>query len=445
MIRWQWLGLIVLFCCTSVWASELADIRIAPKADGARVVFDLDAPTTYHQFTLHNPERLVVDLDQTQTQLNPKTISHNNTPIHGVRFGNMDSPKLRVVFDLAHPINSHSFRLAANGDGHSRIVVDVTPKYKSLAQLSHAHSQPQFQAPPKPQPKVTLPKSTGRNVVIVIDPGHGGKDPGASGPHGAKEKTVVLGISKELYKLIKKEPGMTPAMTRYGDYYVTLRGRLQKARRNKADMFIAVHADAYKNSRSHGASVFALSERGATSEAARWIAAKENYSELGGVDLKGKDDMLRSVLIDLSQTATITSSLQLGHDVLQNLRHITPLHQSKVEQARFVVLKSPDIPSVLVETGFISNPSEERRLNSKAYQQQMAQAIMKGIREYFYQHPPQGTWIAAHASQRKYVVKSGDTLSTIAARNGVTTRQLKQANNLTRDTVNVGTKLVIPV
>jgi N-acetylmuramoyl-L-alanine amidase len=239
-----------------------------------------------------------------------------------------------------------------------------------------------------------------KKVVIVIDPGHGGKDSGAAGPNGGFEKHVVLKISKRLQQLLNDEPGFTAVLTRSTDIYLPLRKRLAIARKNHADMFIAVHADAYHYSNATGASVYALSQRGATSEAARWLAEKENESELGGLsnELADKDAMLRSVLIDLSQTHTIEASLGIGNTVLRNIGHFAQLHHPRVEQAAFVVLKSPDIPSILVETGFISNPLEEQRLTDPDYQEQTARAIKEGIKQYFIKNSPSGTWFA----QNKY-------------------------------------------
>ena len=241
----------------------------------------------------------------------------------------------------------------------------------------------------------------GRKITVIIDAGHGGKDPGAHGRAGTQEKTVVLAIAQELKRAINQQPGMQAVMTRDGDYYVPLRDRLKKARQSKGDIFISIHADAFKNPQSSGASVYALSLKGASSEAARWLAEKENYSELGQVDLSNKDDVLRSVLIDLSQTATISAGLDLGTIVLKNLQAMTKLHHLSVDQARFVVLKSPDIPSILVETGFISNPQEERRLRSPRYQKQLALAIMNGVKSYFRHRAPPGTWLAQHYGQHQ--------------------------------------------
>ena len=235
-----------------------------------------------------------------------------------------------------------------------------------------------------------------RKIVVVIDPGHGGKDPGATGMHGTHEKNIVLNISKKLQTLINQQPGFYAVLTRSSDSFIPLRTRLDIARRDKADMFVAIHADAYLNHVAHGASVYALSSRGATSEAARWLAKEENQSELmGGVDLSDKENVLRSVLINLSQTATIHASLLIGQNLLTVLHQFTPLHHRKVEQAAFVVLKSPDIPSLLVETGFISNAAEEQNLNNSIYQEKIAEALMVGIVRYFKQYSPPDTWLAA--------------------------------------------------
>jgi N-acetylmuramoyl-L-alanine amidase len=235
-----------------------------------------------------------------------------------------------------------------------------------------------------------------KNIVIVIDPGHGGKDPGAAGMNGAREKDVVLRISKELCATLNQEPGFKAVLTRDRDIYLPLRQRLAIARKNHADMFVAIHADAYNHAQATGASVFALSQRGATSEAAKWLAEKENESELGGLssELADKDEMLRSVLIDLSQTHTIESSLKIGNNVLRHLGTFSRLHHPRIEQAAFVVLKSPDIPSILVETGFLSNPLEEAKLTDPDYQYHTAQAIKEGIKKYFMTYSPSGTWFA---------------------------------------------------
>lgn len=241
----------------------------------------------------------------------------------------------------------------------------------------------------------TLPLMHHRDVIVVIDPGHGGKDPGAIGLRGTKEKNVVLSISKKLQQRINATPGYRALLTRTGDYYLTLRQRLRIARQDKADMFIAIHADKWRNVTASGVSVFALSQRGATSEAARWLATRENASELmGGVVLNDKSHLLQSVLINLSQSAMIRSSLKIGRDILNYVKNIARLHHNRVEQAAFVVLKSPDIPSLLVETGFLSNPHEEQRLRSRLYQNLLAKSLTHGITDYFSRYTPRGTWLA---------------------------------------------------
>lgn len=250
------------------------------------------------------------------------------------------------------------------------------------------------------QPIVTLPKPTKlQNIIIVIDPGHGGKDPGATGIRGTHEKNVVLAIGKDLQQMLNKQYGFHADLTRKSDYFLTLRQRLSIARKDHGDMFIAIHADAYKDKDAQGASIFALSLRGATSEAARWLAQKENESELGQV-LSDKDTTLQSVLINLTQTASVATSLKIGNDIVLQLSKVTKLHRGFVEQAAFVVLKEPDIPSLLVETGFISNSQEELRLRNPQYQHKIATALMQGIVTYYQQYPPSGTYLYAHKNSR---------------------------------------------
>jgi N-acetylmuramoyl-L-alanine amidase len=266
---------------------------------------------------------------------------------------------------------------------------------------THSNSLPKQSVISKP---IHFPKANrSKEIIVVIDPGHGGKDPGAIGDHDLKEKDVVLAIAKKLQGVINKQPGFKAVMTRDGDYYLTLRERLNIARQNKADMFIAIHADAVDDPFAHGVSVYALSLRGATSEAARWAAARENQSALmGGVELADKGDVLRSVLINLSQSATIQASLTIGQNLLANIKPFANLHYQHMEQAAFVVLKSPDIPSLLVETGFLSNAVEEKKLNYAHYQLNLAQAMMRGIKKYFISRPPRGTSLASQENPPHY-------------------------------------------
>jgi N-acetylmuramoyl-L-alanine amidase len=280
-----------------------------------------------------------------------------------------------------------------------------------------------------------------RQAIVAIDAGHGGKDPGAIGRSGTREKKVVLAIAKRLASLIDRELAMEAVLIRNGDQYLSLRERIAKARKNRADLFVSLHADAFRHARARGASVYVLSERGASSEAARWLASRENAADLvGGVSLGDKDEQLARVLLDLSQTATLQASHDLGQDILQSLQQTTRLHSSRLEQAGFVVLKAPDIPSVLVETGFISNPEEERKLRNQAHQTTIAKALLAGVRSYFLRNPPPGSMWA----ERQHMIKPGDTLSGIAQHYAVSTNQLRALNELATDLLRAGQVLRIP-
>ena len=294
-----------------------------------------------------------------------------------------------------------------------------------------------------------------RDIVIAIDAGHGGEDPGAIGAGRVREKDVVLGIAKEVNRLINKEKGFTSELVRSGDYYISLRGRTKKAREKNADLFVSIHADAFKDSRARGASVWVLSNRGATSEVGRWLAQKENSADLiggvGSVSLEDKDDVLAGVLLDMSMTASRSDSLQIASKIHGNVNKFAKMHKSRVESAGFMVLKSPDIPSILVETGFISNPEEARLLKTSAYQQKMARAIYEGIKSHFWNKPPAYTYVAyeknggdKQSTQREYQVVSGDTLSVIASRHGVALNVLRQTNDIKGDKIRIGQVLRIP-
>ena len=280
-----------------------------------------------------------------------------------------------------------------------------------------------------------------RDVIIAIDAGHGGEDPGAKGPSGVYEKNVVLKISQQLVDVINKEHGMRAVMIRKGDYYMSLRKRINKAREYKADLFMSVHADAFRDPKVHGSSVYVLSKRGASSEAAKWLAESENASDLiGGVSLDNKDDVLASVLLDLSQTASLEASIDIADRVLKGLKSVGKVHKRTVQSAGFAVLKSPDIPSILIETAFISNPQEERKLLSESHRTNMANAIMVGLRGYFRDFAPEGTLLAS----RKHIIGRGETLSTIAQHYQVSTDTLRRYNDLKGDLVRVGQTISIP-
>ncbi len=375
------LQLIFSVVFSSVMAAQINRISVENQtASHALITIDWDG-TREHVFVLKDPDRLVIDLPAATHRVDLTRVIHQPGLLQTVRQGHPVPGVLRLVFDVSTaPVFSVQRTVASP---HTRLLVNLSTTQRPLRAVKTV---------------VAAPKHLRRDVIVVLDPGHGGHDPGAIGPGHRMEKHVVLAIAQLLKKRIDSQPGLRAVLTRQGDYYVGLRQRLQIARRNNADIFISIHADAYINRQSHGASVFALSQRGATSEAARWLAEKENYSELGGVNLNGLDDkdgVIRSVLLDLSQTATISSSVQLGRLVLHDLGQITALHNKQIEQARFVVLKSPDTPSILVETGFISNPQEAVKLSSSVYQMQLANALLAGIQRYFAAYPPFGSFLDA--------------------------------------------------
>ena len=374
-LRLLWV-MLLFFYATVVCADEhlvgLTKIITSSTGSSSRLTLMLNGRVKSKVFTLSHPDRLVIDLENTELQVNLKTIRPLPTHINNVRVGHPAHSVLRLVFAADRPLQVKSFVFK------SKLIIDIyADKNKKAKALSL-------------KPAASIPAK--KMIIVVIDPGHGGRDTGAIGEKGTREKNIVLMVAKCLADLINQQPNMRAELTRKGDYFVSLRGRLQLARRNKADLFIAIHADAYFNGSASGASVYALSRRGASSEAARWLAQRDNFSELGSVDLtelNGKSH-LRSVLIDLAQTATISDSLRLGTSLLDSLDSMTKLHYARVEQAPFVVLKSPDIPSVLVEIGFVSNPTEELHLRNQAYQNKLARALLSGIQKYVRIYASQG-------------------------------------------------------
>lgn len=398
------LGCFIIWLVTfSVTAATLESLDVRVEPAKTSVIFmgygdHSKRPLLHNMFLLANPYRVVIDFDNTTTRLNLNRIPLHNGLITGIRSGHPTPNKLRLVFDLSDAVRTSSSSWVSANLSQKGLRIDIVNKSGAQLRLNkpqRAASRGQIpQQSRGPKHVHRSPTNSQRDVIIVIDPGHGGKDPGAIGPRRHAEKNAVLAIALKLKTLIDKQPGMHAILTRRGDYYVGLRDRLTMARKDNADIFISIHADAFIHQDSSGASVFALSPRGATSEAARWLAEKENYSELGGVNLSGLHDqngMIRTVLLDLSQTATISASVQMGTQVLRHLDKVTNLHNRVVEQARFVVLKSPDIPSILIETGFISNPREEKNLIDPHYQEKMARAIVSGLNRYFWEYPPRGT------------------------------------------------------
>jgi len=454
-------GLVLMLAAVqALAASDVQSVRLWRAPDNTRLVFDLSGPVQHNVFTLTAPDRIVIDVDGGNLPKPFEQLALKNTPISGLRAAKFDADTLRVVIDLSAQVTPKSFTLTPNQQYGHRLVVDL---YDEGADPSTTADIPATTTPSTPAAPVspTLPAlklpplpSSKRDIIIAIDAGHGGEDPGAIGPGKAYEKNVVLQISKELQRQINAEKGFRAELVRTGDYFIPLRKRTEIARKKGADLFVSIHADAAPRSSAYGASVFALSDRGATSETARWLADSENRSDLiggaGSVNL-GEDQMLAGVLLDLSMTASLASSLNVGQKVLSNMGRITRLHKSRVEQAGFMVLKSPDIPSILVETGFISNPSEARKLQTASHQQSLARSIHSGVRQFFHENPPPGTYVAwlrdsgkIASVPREHVVRSGESLALLAQRYQISLPALRSANSLKGDVIKVGQTLNIP-
>jgi N-acetylmuramoyl-L-alanine amidase len=414
-----------------VFAADVDGFRVWTDPEKTRAVLDLDARTDYQLFTLDNPPRVVIDLNQSSLDDSLAFVEEHAGVINAVRHGAPDKNTLRVVLDLENKSDVRSFLLDPTGDYGYRLVIDLFPKDRKISKTTLK--------------QISSLQQPNRDVVVAIDAGHGGEDPGATGKSRTREKNVVLAIARELKKTIDVQPGMSAVLTRNGDYYIPLRDRFEKARKHRADLFVSIHADAFKNRKVSGSSVFVLSSKGASSEFARRLAASENSSDLiGGVTLSDKDEMLASVLLDLSQSATMEASNAVADSVFGSLRDLGKTHKNHVERANFMVLKSPDVPSILVETAFISNPSEEKRLNDPAWQRKTARSITNGIQNYFYISPPPGTWIASNRQPVRYRVVRGDTLGEIASRYRVSLYSLRRFNGLKTDTIHIGSELLIP-
>lgn len=434
-------------------AAEVQGVRLWRAPDNTRLVFDLSGPVKHSVFTLNAPDRLVIDIPAGQMKAALDQLSLDNTPIKGVRSALRTPTELRIVVDLTSRVSPRSFTLPPNQQYGHRLVVDLYDE--GAAPEAPAASASAAAVPPA---RLAPSPSAQRDVLIAIDAGHGGEDPGALGPRGVREKDVVLAIARELQRQINAEKGFKAQLVRTGDYFIPLRKRTEIARKMGADLFISIHADAAPRTSASGASVFALSDRGATSETARWLADTENRSDLiggdGGVSLDDKNPMLAGVLLDLSMTASLSSSLDVGQKVLTQMGRVTPLHKRRVEQAGFMVLKSPDIPSILVETGFITNPAEAAKLQKSSHQQALARSIHQGVRQFFHSSPPPGTLLAwerdaklmaeAAPLTRSHVVSAGENLLQIAQRYQVSVASLRRANNLSGDVIRIGQSLRIP-
>jgi N-acetylmuramoyl-L-alanine amidase len=387
----------LLLCCALIsgWAQalQLSATRLWPSPDYTRITLESAQPVAHKYFTLSNPERLVIDLEGVEAgealAALAGQLSADDSYIGAIRVGLNRPGVMRLVLDLKAPVKPSVFQLQPLGQYGHRLVVDLYPAQANPAQTADAAATPPAAATPAtPEPAKPAAPQYVRLITVAIDAGHGGEDPGASGANGSHEKDITLALARKLKQKIDAQDNMHAVLIRDGDYFVPLGQRVVKARALKADLFMSIHADAFIKPHARGSSVFALSENGATSVAARWLAKRENDADLiGGANVDVKDPFLKRTLIDLSQTATINDSLKLGHAVLKEIGGVNTLHKGEVEQAGFAVLKAPDIPSILIETAFISNPEEEKRLNDPNYQDKLVDAIVEGVKDYFDKHP----------------------------------------------------------
>lgn len=404
-------------------SAKIKDIRLSKNKGYVRLVFDLDKKAGHSLFSLHDPERVVLDIKRAEMSHGLVDQIQANSLIRSVRSGVRNGDDLRVVFDLSEQVNPRSFLLTPSGKSGHRLVLDLHNK-KSASRVTRAKK---------------------RDVIIAIDAGHGGKDPGATGRSGTREKTVTLQIAKRLEKEINRQRGMSAVLIRRNDRFMRLRERIHKARDKNADMMISLHADSFPDPRARGSSIYALSVDGASSETARMMAEKENAADLlfGDVELAVEDQMVKEVLFDLSLTGTIESSLDIGGEILNQIKTVNRVHKKKVQQAGFAVLKAPNIPSVLIETAFISNPREEKNLRSKSHQIKVSKAITRGVNKYFARKAPPGTWLASQEGEHR--VKDGENLSYIADIYQVEQSDLRARNALYADNLLAGQVIKIPV
>jgi N-acetylmuramoyl-L-alanine amidase len=388
-----WMTLLSTLLMLPAHAVDVRAIRLWAGPDSTRVVLDLSGSTQHSLQVLKNPDRVVLDVADARLARGARAAAATGT-VKQVRMARRPSGELRIVLDLARPIQAKSFLAAPNNRYGYRLVIDLGASQSIDTPVKVEHAPPEA-----------------RDLIIAVDAGHGGEDPGAIGKNGTREKDVVLAIARQLALKIGAEPGMKAVLTRNGDYFVPLRDRMRRARAQQADLFVSIHADSIRDRRIDGSSVYILSQRGATDEASRWLAERENASDLiGGVSLDDKDNVLASVLLDLSQSASLSASQVAAERVLHQLNRVGEVRKPQVQQARFMVLKSPDIPSMLVETAYISNPQEELRLRGQAHQAKLAAAIHQGVHDYFYANPPAGTRVAqlaAGASPRATLAAGG--------------------------------------
>lgn len=431
-------------------AGDVESINVWRSPDYTRVVIDVSSRPDYSMFVLDNPHRVVIDIRQSRMNASLSALDLEDSPITRVRSGPRNDADTRIVLDLAASVNPSSFTLPPNAESGDRLVIDLYDTDVQAPAMAPAVAEPAVADSPVP-----AAGSSRRNIVVAIDAGHGGTDPGAIGYDGRiREKDVALSIAHAMYDTLKATPGYEPVMIRQGDYFVRLQQRPQLARQNRADIFLSIHADAHTTSRAEGITVYALSQTTAADENIRRVTEKENAADLlggaaGDTNLANFDDDLALTLLDLSMAWSIEQSMAAGSYVLNSLANVGRLRRDVPQQGNLWVLRSPDIPSLLIETGYLSNPAEARKLASADYQRRLADSIVQGVMNYFYERPPEGTLVAWQKSNnqgpdRQYVVTRGDSLSLIAQRNNISLSQLRAANNLRSDTIRIGQKLRIP-
>jgi len=415
-------------------ATTVENVRIWAESGKTRVVLDMSRSAEHSIFTLRSPDRLVVDLKDGRLARALTNMPTGVGSVRSIRSGIRSNGQLRIVLDLNENVRSRSFTAGPNSQYGDRLVIDLqrAGNLQTVKRASESYTP-------------------GRDIVVAIDPGHGGHDPGAIGKAKTREKDVALAISRSLASRINAEPGMKAVLIRNKDVYVDHRERMAIARRSKADLFISIHADAVDDRRANGATVYALSTKGASDEEARLLAERENAAvRVGGVSLEDKDQVLAEVLLDLSQNAALSASLEVGARVIGELAGIVRVRRKEVQQAGLIVLKSPDMPSILVETAYISNPAEEKKLRNPRHQSRLAGSIMSGIRTYFYTNPPPDTQIAMNTNRSpdrkvRHVIARGDTLSEIAERYNVSTAAIRAANQMSNNNIRIGQTLSIPL
>jgi N-acetylmuramoyl-L-alanine amidase len=450
-VRWQGiilLSMALLFTPLAAGAAEVDGLRIIRAPDYTRVLFDVSGQAEYSVFILEDPYRVVIDIRSSRMLADVSRLDLQGSPIRSVRSGVRNDSDIRVVLDMAEAVNPASFTLPP-GDGEgNRLIVDLYP-------IDREPPVAVEQMRERLATATSAVATTRRNIVVAIDAGHGGSDPGAIGYDGRiREKDVALAISRAVFERLNNVPGYEPVMTRQGDYFIRIQQRPQLARQNRADIFLSIHADSYSSPRAEGVTVYALSQRTAEDENIRRVTEKENAADLlGGVagdtSLRHFDDDLALTLLDLSMAWSIEQSMAAGSYILDSLGRVATLRRDKPQQGNLWVLRSPDIPSLLIETGYLSNPAEARRLATPDYQRRLADAIVQGVMNYFYERPPEGSLIAWQKANnqgpdREYIVARGDSLSLIAQRHNVGLAQLRAANSLSADTIRIGQKLLIP-